>query len=64
MSLTDRERENLQYLADGKRMLDVATIRGVWYEHIKREMVTIRRKLDAETTEHALAIAMRQGIIS
>lgn len=62
--LNAKEIETLQYLADGKCQPDVARICDVSLTTIRVRVRTSVRKLDAENCTHAVALALRQGIIS
>lgn len=61
--LSPSETEILQWLADGKSALDIATIRGTAYSTVKAQIVRLRAKLEADTAPQAVATGIRQGII-
>lgn len=61
--LSQAETEILQWLADGKSAIDIATIRGTAYSTVKAQIMRLRKKLDAETAPQAVANGMRQGVI-
>ena len=58
-SLTTLERETLTYLAEGLILKEIAFKRGRSEQTLKLQMMTIRKKLYAETTAHAVAIFVR-----
>jgi DNA-binding CsgD family transcriptional regulator len=51
-------------MADGKHLADTGKVMGVSRNMSRNRAVAIRRKLDAETTTHAVAIALRLGLIT
>ncbi|MBV8396512.1 MAG: helix-turn-helix transcriptional regulator, partial [Actinobacteria bacterium] len=62
-TLTAREREILQLLADGMSNADVATKLFISQETVKSHVRHILTKLEADTRTHAVAIALRDAII-
>jgi DNA-binding NarL/FixJ family response regulator len=62
-TLTAREREILQLLADGMSNADVATKLFISQETVKSHVRHILAKLEADTRTHAVAIALREAII-
>ena len=62
-SLTPREREILQLLADGMSNVDVAQKLFISQETVKSHVRHILAKLEADTRTHAVAIAIRESII-
>ena len=62
-SLTAREREILQLLADGMSNADVAQRLFISQETVKSHVRHILTKLEADTRTHAVAIALREAII-
>jgi len=62
--LSARQIELLQLMADGKHLADTAKVMGVSRNMSRNRAIAIRRKLDAETTTHAVAIALRLGLIT
>ena len=62
-SLTRREREILQLLADGMSNADVAKKLFISQETVKSHVRHILAKLEADTRTHAVAIALRESII-
>lgn len=55
--LTRRQREVLEWLAEGKSMADVATIMGVALPTVEKHLRLARETLGVETTAHALSKA-------
>jgi DNA-binding NarL/FixJ family response regulator len=62
--LTPREREILQLLADGMSNADVARKLFISQETVKSHVRHILAKLEADTRTQAVAIALRDAIIS
>ena len=62
-SLTAREREILQLLADGMSNADVATRLFISQETVKSHVRHILVKLEADTRTQAVAIALREAMI-
>jgi DNA-binding NarL/FixJ family response regulator len=62
-TLTTREREILQLLADGMSNVDVATKLFISQETVKSHVRHILAKLEADTRTQAVAIALREAII-
>ena len=62
--LTAREREILQLLADGMSNADVAKKLFISQETVKSHVRHILAKLEADTRTQAVAIALRESIIS
>ena len=62
--LTPREMEILRYVAEGRRNKQIAVELDVSEQTIKNHVTSILRKLNANARTEAVAIAMRQGIIS
>ena len=61
--LTRRQREVLQHLADGHSTDGVAGRLGVRPETVRTHTKASIRRLDARNRAHAVAIAMRNGLI-
>jgi DNA-binding CsgD family transcriptional regulator len=59
--LTRREREILNYVADGNTNTKIGRILGISEQTIKSHVSAILRKLNANDRAHAVAIAMRNG---
>ena len=64
LSLTDREREALELLEQGKGISEVATALGVSRNTARKHVQAILEKLGAHTQLEAVAIARRTGLIS
>ena len=62
-SLSEREREILQLLAEGFHTEEVARRIGLSTETVKSDTKRAILKLEADTRVHAVAIALRQAII-
>ena len=62
-TLTTREREILQLLADGMSNADVASKLFISQETVKSHVRHILAKLEADTRTQAVAIALREAII-
>lgn len=63
LDLTPAELRAIQLLADGYRVAEAARVVGVGRESMKAALKAAYRKLAAKSGPHAVAIAMRQGII-
>lgn len=61
--LTPRERDVLQWLAQGKTTWDISVILNISERTVKFHIANIFRKLDANTRAHAVAIALDRGLI-
>jgi DNA-binding NarL/FixJ family response regulator len=61
--LTPRETQVLTHVARGEANRDVATALGIAEETVKAHMKSILAKLQANDRTHAVAIALRRGII-
>jgi DNA-binding NarL/FixJ family response regulator len=61
--LTPRETQVLTHVARGEANRDVATTLGIAEETVKAHMKSILAKLQANDRTHAVAIALRRGII-
>ena len=62
-SLSEREREILQLLAEGYHTEEVARRIGLSVETVKSDTKRVIAKLQADTRTHAVAIALRQALI-
>src|SRR3954462_782245 len=62
-SLSEREREILQLLAEGFHTEEVARRIGLSVETVKSDTKRVIAKLQADTRTHAVAIALRRAII-
>lgn len=61
--LTPRELECLRWCAEGKSYWDTAVILGITERTVSFHMERARNKLDAATNAHAVARAMRAGLL-
>jgi DNA-binding CsgD family transcriptional regulator len=62
--LTKRERETLTLISHGCTLLQAAEALGIGYETARTHRDTARFKLRAKNTTHAVAKALRGGIIA
>ena len=63
-ALTNREREVLQLLAEGKTMKEAAAILGVSTKTIEFHKYNVTRKLDVRTTAELTRYAIKHGLVS
>jgi LuxR family transcriptional activator of conjugal transfer of Ti plasmids len=61
--LTQRERQCLAWISDGKTMQDIAELLDVTPRGVKFHLDNARRNLSALTLPHAVALALRQGLL-
>ena len=61
--LKDQEIETLNWLSHGKSTEDIAQIMGITERTVNYHVMRIKEKLGVETRAHAVANAMRSGII-
>jgi DNA-binding CsgD family transcriptional regulator len=61
--LTPREVEVLAWLAQGKSQREIAVILSIAKRTVSEHSATARKKLNAETSAHAVAIGIRNGLI-
>ncbi|WP_288580488.1 LuxR family transcriptional regulator [uncultured Methylobacterium sp.] len=61
--LTDREREVMQWAADGKTAWETGEILGISSKGVEHHLGVARKKLRAINTVQAVANALRQGLI-
>jgi LuxR family transcriptional activator of conjugal transfer of Ti plasmids len=61
--LTQRERQCLAWISDGKTMQDIAELLHVTPRGVKFHLDNARRNLAALTLPHAVALAFRQGLL-
>ena len=61
--LTQRERQCLGWISDGKTMQDIAELLDVGPRGVKFHLDNARRNLAALTLPHAVALAFRQGLL-
>ena len=64
MCLTPREREMLGAVAEGKAHKEIAAEKGISLSTVKNHMSNIRDTLGAISSTHAVATAIRGGIIN
>lgn len=64
LKLTGREREVLQLAAEGWKERQIAARLGITDHAIDKYMRSCREKLDSRNTNHAIATALRNGLIS
>ena len=62
-SLTRRELEGLGWCADGKSYWETAVILGIAERTVSFHMEAVRTKLDADSNAHAVAMALRAGLL-
>lgn len=62
-ALTQRERQCLAWISDGKTMQDIAELLNVTPRGVKFHLDNARRNLAALTLPHAVALALRQGLL-
>ena len=62
--LTQRERQCLAWTSDGKTMRDIAELLGIGQRGVKFHLDNARQNLAASTLPHAVALALRQGLLS
>ena len=63
LSASQRELEALRYTSHGLRWKECAAAMGCSEETVKTHLHEARRKLAAKNTCHAVAIALRLGLI-
>ena len=61
--LTRRERQCLGWCAEGKSYWETAVILGIAERTVSFHMEAVRGKLDAGSNAHAVAIAVRAGLL-
>ena len=61
LGLSERQTEILRLVAEGKSVRDVAELLGLHRRTVEDHLSAARRIIGAETTMHALALAVRQG---
>lgn len=54
----------LQLSADGLERSEVAALMSISRQGVSSALTTARNKLEANTTEHAIARALRRGLIT
>lgn len=63
MALSQREREVLAAVADGRRNKEIAARLGISERTVKAHLVSVFNKLGVDSRAGAVAAAMRRGII-
>jgi len=63
-NLTLRELQILEYASHGGEYKQSKNYIGCGYQTMKNHLYNIHRFLNAENTTHAVAIALRRGLIS
>lgn len=61
--ITPREREILQWLAQGKSTWDISVILNISERTVKFHVGNLLQKLNASTRAHAVAIALENGLV-
>jgi DNA-binding CsgD family transcriptional regulator len=61
--LTHQERRGLYFASQGFQLKHVAVLDGVTEDAVKARLTRARRKLHAVNTAHAVAIAIRKGLL-
>tara|TARA_R110002124_G_C8949696_1_gene513246 strand:+ start:172 stop:918 length:747 start_codon:yes stop_codon:yes gene_type:complete len=62
--LSDRERQTIEYLSLGLRNIEIAHVMGIAEISVRKNILSVRKKLGAQTREQAIAIAVKRGLIS
>lgn len=63
MTLTPREAEALTWIANGATVKEAAVLMCIQPSTVQRHLMHAREKLGAETTPHAVAIAVLLGVV-
>lgn len=63
MTLTRREAEALTWIANGATVKEAAVLMCIQPSTVQRHVANAKRKLGAETTPHAVAIAVLLGVV-
>jgi len=61
--LTPREKECMTWIANGKTAIEISIILGISKTTVTTHLECSKRKLGASNISHAVAIAMKGGII-
>ncbi|MEL6127260.1 MAG: LuxR C-terminal-related transcriptional regulator [Pseudomonadota bacterium] len=64
VTLTGRERDVLQWLAEGHRVDRIAERMGISNRTVEVHLASARRRVGAKTREQALAIAINSGLLN
>jgi DNA-binding CsgD family transcriptional regulator len=62
-SLTPRERQCLGWCSEGKSYWETAVILGISERTVSFHMEAVRSKLNAASNAHAVAVALRAGLL-
>lgn len=62
-SLTEREKEILRWLAQGKSNWEVSVILKISERTVRFHINNIMKKLDAVNRTHAMALVLRNGML-
>ncbi|MFC6050645.1 response regulator transcription factor, partial [Methylobacterium hispanicum] len=62
--LTPREREALQWAAAGKSEWEIGTLMAISEHGAEKHLRSVHRKLGAGSRTHAVAEALRRGLIT
>ena len=62
-SLSPRELEVLRWVAQGKSSREISVLLGITSRTVNEHVTSTVRKLSAKNRTHAVAIALREGII-
>ena len=60
---TRRQTLILQKMSNGKTQREIALELGIVHQTVKNHLVELRRRINAKSSAHAVAIAIRQGWI-
>ncbi len=63
MTLSPRQREALQFLADGHAPKRCADVLGITPRTLRQHLTVAKSKLRARDSTHAVALAMRAGVV-
>lgn len=63
ISVSAREKEVLKWMAHGKGTTDISQVMGIRERTVKFHVGNIKKKLDAGSRAHAVAIAVNIGLI-
>lgn len=62
--ITNREKEVMLLISQGKTREEVAVLLKISDQTVKSHMDSIRFKLNARNTPHAMALALADGLLS
>jgi DNA-binding CsgD family transcriptional regulator len=63
MELTERELECLDGIANGLQGDGLGFALGIHAKTVEKHLASLRKKLKAKTTAHAVAIAVEKGLV-